>query len=247
MLRAEWRSQVICPSGGLLKGVSIPLCKNISLHPSGKSSLQARAIPSHQRGVSRSSRTRGGMRWTRQRLARKGIAGQVERFVSDQQHADERRLQRTAKSCGPDAPTLASSLRMLCRPYRASDTTSVRKRRWQKSPVTEESTKETVKTIACGNAGQFRCTRCYSCAFYHYKCTRGRGCSGHPAFPTPSWGRKIIATPRVPRAARSKACAKLHQRHCEEQSDEAIHSFFTPLDGLLRFARNDGLKTVVTH
>ena len=25
------------------------------------------------------------------------------------------------------------------------------------------------KTIACGNAGRFRCTRCYSCAFYHYK------------------------------------------------------------------------------
>ena len=39
--------------------------------------------------------------------------------VSDQQHADERRLQRTAKSCGPDAPTLASSSRMLCRPNRA--------------------------------------------------------------------------------------------------------------------------------
>src|SRR5450755_1661024 len=25
------------------------------------------------------------------------------------------------------------------------------------------------------------------------KCTRGRGCSGHPAFPTPSDGRKINA------------------------------------------------------
>ena len=39
--------------------------------------------------------------------------------VSDQQHADERCCQRTAKWCGPDAPTLASSLRMVCRPYRA--------------------------------------------------------------------------------------------------------------------------------
>jgi hypothetical protein len=38
---------------------SSPLCKNISLPPSGKSSLQVRAIPPHQRGVSRSSRTRG--------------------------------------------------------------------------------------------------------------------------------------------------------------------------------------------
>ena len=25
------------------------------------------------------------------------------------------------------------------------------------------------KTIACGNAGRFRCTRCYSCAFHQYK------------------------------------------------------------------------------
>ena len=32
----------------------------------------------------------GGMRWTRQRFARDGIAGRVERLVSDQQRADER-------------------------------------------------------------------------------------------------------------------------------------------------------------
>jgi hypothetical protein len=30
------------------------------------------------------------------------------------------------------------------------------------------------------------------------------------------------------------------RRHCEERSDEAIHSFFVRRDGLLRFARNDG-------
>jgi hypothetical protein len=47
-------------------------------------------------------------------------------------------LARTVKSCGPDAPTLVSSFGNFCR------------RRWQKSPVTEESTKETVKTIARG-------------------------------------------------------------------------------------------------
>src|ERR1700716_1855737 len=40
---------VICPSGIF---VSSPICKNISLHPSGKSSLQVRAIPPHKRGVS---------------------------------------------------------------------------------------------------------------------------------------------------------------------------------------------------
>jgi hypothetical protein len=49
---------------------------------------------------------------------------------------------RTEKTCGPDAPTLASSLQVVtCR------------RRWQKSPVTGESTEETVKTIAQGMLG----------------------------------------------------------------------------------------------
>src|SRR6201986_1980426 len=43
---------------------------------------------------------------------------------------------RTAKSCGPDAPTLASSLVEFSA-----------RRRWQKSPVTGESTKETVKPL----------------------------------------------------------------------------------------------------
>jgi hypothetical protein len=34
-------------------------------------------------------------------------------------------------------------------------------------------------------------------------------------------------------------------RHCEERSDEAIHSFFVPPHGLLRFARNDGKTRVL--
>jgi hypothetical protein len=41
---------------------------------------------------------------------------------------DERRWRRTAKSCGPDPPTLGSSWRK-----------QFRRRRWQKSPVTGES------------------------------------------------------------------------------------------------------------
>ena len=109
-------SSVICPSGNF---VSSPLCKNISVFTHPKSLLELFA--SHPtRGAYRDRHgRRGGMRWTRQRFAREVMAGRVERLVSDQQHADERRLQRTAKSCGPDAPTLASSSRMLSRPYRA--------------------------------------------------------------------------------------------------------------------------------
>jgi hypothetical protein len=58
---------------------------------------------------------------------------------------DEGGFLRTAKSCGPDAPTLASSLRkaMKC----PDGPFTPRRRRWQTSPVTGESAKETVKTI----------------------------------------------------------------------------------------------------
>ena len=113
------RRVVICPSGILLKRLSIPLCKNISLHPSGKSSLQIRAIPPHQRGVSRSSRTRGVDAVDAAAFcARWDCRAGSQEFVSDQQHADERRFSRTAKSCGPDAPTLASSFAEACRPNR---------------------------------------------------------------------------------------------------------------------------------
>jgi hypothetical protein len=31
------------------------------------------------------------------------------------------------------------------------------------------------------------------------------------------------------------------RRHCEKRSDEAIHSFLAWRNGLLRFARNDGI------
>ena len=50
---------------------------------------------------------------------------------------------RTAKPCGPGAPTLASSFAEFSA-----------RRRWQKSPVTGESTEHAVKTIAQGRLGE---------------------------------------------------------------------------------------------
>jgi hypothetical protein len=92
-------------------------------------------------------------------------------------------LTRTAKSCGPDAPTLASSWRK-----------SFRWRRWQTSPVTGESTKETVKTIAQGRPGDpGEPVVTNACAFYTTHAAAGatgtrlslrphflRGCSFKP-------------------------------------------------------------------
>src|SRR3569832_1722756 len=86
------------------------------------------------------------------------------------------RAKRTAKSCGPDIPTLISgATRERCHPRR------------HKSPVSGASTKETVKTIAQGRpdrSGEPVVT--YSYAFYF--CIRGCGCIRRPAFPAPSMG-----------------------------------------------------------
>src|SRR5712672_2570683 len=74
---------VICPSGGLLTGVSSPFCKNISVFTPPKSPLELFASHPKRGAYHDRHERRGGMRWTRQRLARDGIAGLVERLVSD--------------------------------------------------------------------------------------------------------------------------------------------------------------------
>jgi hypothetical protein len=109
-------------------------------------------------------------------------------------------------------------------------------RRWQESPVTEESAKETVKTIACGNAGCSGATVVTNaCAFYHT--TRGCGCNGHPAFPTPSVFRGVIFghTPGAVRVAgmrgRVSSCVLASLRGAERRSNPF---FLRRPDGLLR-------------
>jgi len=61
--------------------LSSPRAKNIPLNPSGKSALPTR--PSHpMRGALRTSRTRGGMRWTREsRLTSVAFRGRRSRVV----------------------------------------------------------------------------------------------------------------------------------------------------------------------
>ena len=81
-----------CPTGKSLKFLSSPVCKNILIFRRPKS-LYIRGCPVPQRGGSRSSGTRDRIRWTQGTLETRALP------------------LRTAKSCGPDTPTLASSLR----------------------------------------------------------------------------------------------------------------------------------------
>ena len=68
------------------------------------------------------------------------------------------------------------------------------------------------------------------------KCTRGRGCNGHPAFPTPSLGGRFI------NASGASRCEVANVRLDVIASEAKQSTLSLRLDGLLRFARNDGLQ-----
>src|ERR1700756_3980844 len=107
--------------------------------------------------------------------------------------ADESARSRTAKTCGPDAPTLVSSLR-----------SDPRNDGGKKADHRGEHGISR-KPLRAGMSGDFRWlavnTRVHT---YYPMRTRGCGCIGRPAFPTPSVFRaEINCKPRAHRAARS--------------------------------------------
>jgi hypothetical protein len=86
-------------------------------------------------------------------------------------------LARTAKSCGPDASTPASSL------WWATSASDGDKK--ARSPGRARN--KLLKPSRAGMPGDPGATVVTNaCAFYH--CARGYGCNGHPAFPAPPLG-----------------------------------------------------------
>src|SRR5450631_293105 len=142
-----------------------------------------------------------GMLWTRQRFARDGIAGRVERLVSDQQLADERCCsvrrsrvvltpRRWRQVCG-----VKSARPGLDKTYPLATVA--------KEPGHRGARRKLLKPLRAGmpgDSGVLVVTRVRST---NTKCTRDRGCSGHPAFPTPSFGARDKCKPRAHRAART--------------------------------------------
>ena len=182
--RASGRTarSLICPSGIF---VSSPLCKNISLHPSGKSSLQIRAIPPHKRGVGHRHERGEGCGGRGSVLRATGSQGGSMRPVSDHQASGREMLLRTAKSCGPDTPTLVSSSRSCVGPTGLRQNLSVDDGGKQaRSPG--RARRKPLKPLRAGTPGDSGVLVVTRVRSTNTKCTRGRGCNGHPAFPTPS-------------------------------------------------------------
>jgi hypothetical protein len=165
-------------------------------------------------------------------------------------------LQRTAKSCGPDAPTLASSSRMLCRPNRARTQHKFANDGGKKARSPGRARRKPLKPLRAGMPGDSG-VLVYLCAFYYTKRTRGCGCSGHPAFPTPSsGGREINATSGASRRENKVVCRTLSTslRGAKRRSNPfflfaatwiASRSLSSGAPSRDPLARNDGIKTVV--
>ena len=179
------KNSVICPTGSPLIFMSSPLCKNISLSVHPKSSLEP--FPSRpERGAYHDRHGRWvrdavdaaalSARWDR----RAGSLGACERSTA----RGREMLSRTAKSCGPDAPTLASSSRRFVGPTGRghsifADDGGKRARspgRARHTPLKPLRRECRVFRRTCGDYTRVLPTHC----------TRGCGCSGHPAFPAPS-------------------------------------------------------------
>src|SRR5882724_8488950 len=99
-------------------------------------------------------------------------------------------LLRTAKSCGPDAPTLASSLRKRVGPTGLRQNLSACDGgKTARSPG--RARRKPLKPLRAGTSGDSGVLVVTRVRSTNTKCTRGPGCNGHPAFPTPSKGGRF--------------------------------------------------------
>jgi hypothetical protein len=147
-LNPSYGGVVICPMSSLISDFP----KNISVPTYPKSHLEL--WPSHPtRGAYHDRHGRGeGCGGRGSVLHATGLQGGFFESVSDQQRADERCCS-VRRSRVVLTPRRWRQVRGVASALPGLGTTLVRGRRWQTSPVTGESSKETVKTIACGNAG----------------------------------------------------------------------------------------------
>jgi hypothetical protein len=172
-----------------------------------------------------SSLTRGGMRWTRQRRARNVIAGRDEPRERENgvRTTDAFRVRQSRVVLAPVAGVKFAEAR---RPDRAQTCHNPLMTVTTRTRSPGRARNKPLKPLRAGMPGDPGEPSVTTLVCFVLFCTRGCGCIGHPAFPTPSFGRMFSCTTR---ALAPRECGVLPRRHCEERSDEAIHSFVLAL------------------
>jgi len=174
---------VICPAGAASKILSSGPAENISLHGLVETALCPSSIT---RGVSRSSRTWSGMRWTRRRFARDGIAGRVVfRWTCGGYSCATLPMQRLRVQRAPAFPTPSVGRKLNARLGRIAP----RDLYACLEIVIASEAKQSILSLR----GELDCFAPLAMTAQHLN---------------------------------RRGCLKSEPRHCEERSDEAIHSFF---------------------
>jgi hypothetical protein len=186
------------------------------------------------RGGSRSSRTRGGMRWTRQRQARKVFAGRLSVSEHGAQDDDVAAYGKTVWSWHP---WLMSSCRWRIRSNRIDPPSSPAGME-AKGIRLQGERGISRQTIAQGMPACSGCTCMLVCASLYNIAHETAGAASTRHSLLPHFGGKRISANLGRVASREREdMSDAKRRHCERS--EAIHSFVMPQRGLLRSARND--------
>jgi hypothetical protein len=182
-------SEVICPSGALSTGVSSLISdfpKNILVPTHPKSDLEP-WLSHPTRGAYHDRHGRGeGCGGRGSVLRATGSQGGFFESVSGQQRADERccRVRRSRVVLTPrrwrQVRGVKSAQPGLDKTYPQATVA--------KEPGHRGARRKPLKPLRAGTSGDSG-VLVYSCASTNAKRTRGCGCHGHPAFPTPSVSR----------------------------------------------------------
>src|SRR5258705_3460255 len=139
-------------------------------------------------------------------------------------------LQRTAKSCGPDASTLASSLAEARSAQPGWTKPSIRKATVAKEPDRRGARRKPLKPLRAGTSGDSGVLVVTRVRSTTTKCTRGRGCQGHPAFPTPSLGVRFInGSGALRRGTKTRVEVEARTSQPVVPADAGIHNHPTSL------------------
>src|SRR3984893_19033026 len=131
------------------------------------------------------------MRWTRQRRARDGIAGRILP-VSDHKARGRTALTRTAKSCGPDASTPASSFAEASRPDRARTKPYPQNDGDKKARSPGRVRNKPLKPLRAGMPGDPGATVVTTLVCYQHTAHEAAGATGTRLSPRPRLGGKFM-------------------------------------------------------
>jgi len=181
----------LAPDGQISGHAVQPCCEKYSASLSGRSIFRTPAIPSHTEGRFAIVTNVGhGMRWTRQRRRAIVVAG---RGPTRERLQARRRtmLLRTAKSCGPDASTPASSFAEAKSARPGADQPYSQDDGDKKARSPGRSRRKPLKPLR-GECRVAPVNLWWLPRVLFTFCTRDCGCSAHPAFPAPSIFSRVV-------------------------------------------------------